>query len=316
VRLSAGMMVLASLAAGASGHDEGDGRFATMEDDAKRAAVNAASVAKATAEEDQWEKTFPATFSIDYTLVSDYIWRGINLSEYDGERGQRLNHQLGVGVSHDAGDLGEFSGSIWLEWFEGQQAMDPASGGKLQEVDYTLSWGYDLSKLNKKIPLNVEVGLIGYHFPQAAGGGQFTWEYYVGVEVDDSKLFGTDAAVLTPTVTYYQDCNDFPGSWLEFGISHEFALAACGMADFPVLKNITVTPSFTLGADLGYMSDSSRVAHVQYGLDVTYDLSRGLKIPEQYGSFSINGFVNFSDAVWDEGIDDEFWGGVTLGWEW
>ncbi len=46
----------------------------------------------------EWGKSTPITFSFDYTIVSDYIFRGLNFSEYPGEGREKLNHQLGVGL--------------------------------------------------------------------------------------------------------------------------------------------------------------------------------------------------------------------------
>ena len=58
-----------------------------------------------------------------------------------------------------------------------------------------------------------------------------------------------------------------------------------------------------------------------YGLEVGYDLGKALGLPEQYGSVSLTGFLNYSDAVADNSsgfanLNDEFWGGFSIGWEW
>ncbi len=259
-----------------------------------------------------WKKPLPITFSIDYTLVSDYVWRGQNLSEYAREGREKLNHQLGVGVSYDAGQFGTFSGSIWFEWFAGQKSMDPSSNGHLQEVDYAFSWSYDI----EAIATTVELGWIGYQFPQASGDADFTNEWYVSLSFDDSKLFGTKEPVLNPYVAYYMDIDDLHGSWIEWGISHDFALADCGCKNTPILKDITLTPSFVMGIDHGQISGSTKLANLQYGLDVAYDLGSALGLPEKYGSLTLTGFLRFSDAVYDKAINDEFWGGVTIAYEW
>lgn len=257
-------------------------------------------------------KSIPLTFSIDYTLVSDYVWRGQNLSDYSGEGGDRPNHQTTVGISYDAGNWGEFSGSVWFEWFPGQRAMDPDSNGHLQEVDYTLSWSYNVEPL----ATIVELGWIGYQFPQASDDGRFTHEWYVSLAFDDSKLFGTKEPILNPYVAYYRDMDDLHGGWLEFGISHDFVLANYNCSRTPILKDITVTPSFVMGVDQGQVSSSTRMANLQYGLDVAYDLSAALGMDEKYGSFTLTGFLRFSDAVYNEALDDQFWGGVSIGYQW
>ena len=76
------------------------------------------------------------------------------------------------------------------------------------------------------------------------------------------------------------------------------------MASTPILKDITVTPSFVMGIDDGQYGSSMRAANLRYGLDVTYDLNGALGIPEQYGNMSITAFLNFSDAIFSEVLND------------
>ncbi len=122
--------------------------------------------------------------------------------------------------------------------------------------------------------------------------------------------------MLNPYIAYYLDTDDVDGSWIEWGISHDFALSEMGMAGVVVLKDITLTPSFVMGIDYGQLGPGTRVAHLQYGLDTSFDLSSAMNIPEQYGSLSLTGFLYFSNAVHDAAMNDEFWGGVTVGYEW
>jgi len=264
-----------------------------------------------------WSKPIPLSFSVDYTLVSDYIWRGVNFSEYAGEGREKPNHQMGVGVAYETEKLGTFSAGFWFEWFAGQKSLDPASDGHLQEVDYTLSWSYDI----ESIGVGVEVGWIAYQFPQSGGDAETSYEWYVGLAFDDSRLFGTDEGVLNPSVTYYQDVDLAPhGQWLEFGIGHDFALADLGCGQTPVLKDLTVSPSLVLGVDHRYFTPSTQLANLTYGLAFSYDLSSALAIPEPYGALSLTGFLNFSQALGLkedlDGYQDEFYGGFTLAYEW
>jgi hypothetical protein len=274
-----------------------------------------------------WKKPIPIGFYLDYTVATDYIWRGINLSEFRGEGREKLNHQLTAGVNYDTGDFGTIDFSVWFEWYgANDQVSGVNSDGNLQEVDYTISWTYDLSKLCPDVPVELTLGWIGYDFPQLSDDGGFTNEYFIGLALNDQKLLGDGWFALNPTLTYYQDLDDVgamgQGSWLEFGISHEFKLADCPtVGSMPVLQDLTVTPSFTLMMDIGYIDSGTRVATTQYGLEVGYDLGKALKLPEQYGSLSMKGFLNFSDAVADNSsglanLNDEFWGGVSVGWEW
>ncbi len=293
--------------------------LAAVQDEAAR------DEATASAKPGGWKKPIPLSFSLDYTLVSDYIWRGLNFSEYSGEGRERCNHQMTTGVSYDTGNLGEFGFSVWFEWYSGQKTLDPNSDGYLQEVDYTVCWSYDISNLTEWLPVTFETGWIAYTFPQLAGDAHKTNEWYVTLSFDDSALFGTENGVLNPYISYYMDCDDVKGSWIEWGISHDFAFAEMGMKDLPVLKDLTLTPSFTMGIDHNFMTPpsgkSTRLATLVYGLALSYDLSGALNIPEQFGSLSVTGFLNYSQVPSDSlkrgnYMNDEFWGGVTIAYEW
>lgn len=284
--------------------------------------------------EPQWEKPFPLGFSLDYTLVSDYVWRGINLSEYAGEGREKPNHQMCVAFSLDTADLmdgngsfGAFGGSIWFEWYAGQHRLTPWTGTNLQEVDYDVNWSYEIAP----VFTTVELGWVAYHLPPYRRSGSpgadisTTYEVYGKLYFDDSAIFGQP--VLNPYVAYYQDIDTVEAGWLEFGVSHDFALAELGLEDTPFLKNITITPSAVLGVSHRYYDKSgvgsansiaTRLANIEYGLAIDYDLSGALGIPEQYGSLSVGGFMNYSQALHDvsASVNDEFYGGLTVGYSW
>ena len=304
-----------------------------------------------------WQKpgVFKAvSFKLDYTLASDYVWRGLNRSEYRREGREKLNHQLSVGFEIDpsklgAPPIGRFGGAVWFEWYAGQERLTPWSSNNLQEVEYQVYWACDV----EPIALGVEVGWIAYHFPRLRDGGApapsdaaYTHEVYVRLSFDDSKVFG--APMLSPTVTYYHDVDEVQAGFLIAQISHDFPLRmCCGKA--PILKDLTITPSFALAVDhryydkahvgsrtttvasapqeplnepfeepLYFTAKGTRLAYVEYGLVVKYDLSSALGIPPQCGAFSVSGFLNFTQSLHDNSsaVQDEFWGGMSVGWEW
>ncbi len=265
-------------------------------------------------------KPIPLSFSVDYTLVTDYIFRGINFSEYSGEGREKLNHQVGAGLEFDTKRFGTLGLSTWFEWFAGQERLTPDESCNLQEVDYSVYWRYEVEPL----ATTMEFGWIAYHLPFLSGDSQFTHEWYVSLSLDDSKLLGTREAVFNPSFTYYQDLDDFEGSWIEISVSHDFALGEMkSLKATPVLKDVTVTPSVTLGIDHRWMAqavgsgrDSTRLGNLLYGLEISYDLSSAMKIPDKYGSIALAGFLCFSQALRDELINDEFYGGMTLSYSW
>ncbi len=295
--------------------------------------------------EQGWQKPIPLTFSIDYTLATDYIFRGINFSEYRRSWGQsknegreKLNHQLTAGVELDLGKAGRVGYSAWFEWFGGQRYLTPEDGGKnLQEVDHTAYYGYTFEKLG----LDIEVGFIWYMFPRVASGdGASTQEIYVLQSFDDSVLWralgfkNVKKPIFNPYLLMAWDIDLAScGMYSEFGISHDFALGELGMKNTPILKDITVTPTWSIGWDHNWLNkvsldwpasnpgqranNSSHLDFMNWGLEVNFDLKSALKIPDKYcGEMYIKGFLNFSDAIAENFLNDEFYGGVSVGFSW
>ncbi len=292
-----------------------------------------------------WEKPIPLTLSIDYTLVSDYIWRGINLSDASRKNGATHNEgrrwpnqQMTTGAELDLGKFGRVGGSLWFEWYCGQEYMTPDDGDKtLQEIDYTVYYGYTI----EQIGLDIELGFIWYEFPRARSDADSTQELYTKLSYDDSKLFrmlGLDVKepVLNPYLFIAWDLDlARGGSYYEFGLSHDFVLQDLGMKDLPLLKNMTVTPAWSMSWDHNWLqkmsldpskggadnatgfSNSSHLANMVWGLQCSYDLKSALNIPDKYcGDFSVNTFMNYSHAIARHLLDDELWGGVSVGYSW
>ncbi len=270
---------------------------------------------------EEWSKPVELSFSLDYTLVSDYVFRGINLSEYAGEGREKLNHQMSTGIEL-ATPVGNFGGYFWFEWFAGQQKITPGSGN-LQEVDYVVYWNYDI----EPIAITLELGWIAYTLPPVGGDAYDTYEVYAVLSYDDSGLFSTQESVLNPYVYYGLDYDlGNNGSWIEIGISHDFALGEiAGLEAAPVIKDLTISPSLVLGIDHRYLDKfavagsgrvSTKLANLNYGLAISYDLSGAVGIDPKFGSLSLAGFLNFSQALRRDLLNDEFYGGMSVSYTW
>lgn len=274
----------------------------------------------ATPPAEEWTKPVPINFFTEYALVSDYVWRGINLSEYAGEGREDLNHQWLIGGSVTT-PIGNIGGSTWFEWFAGQDKFTPGEGN-LQEVDYTVNWNYTWAPLG----MTTELGWLSYTFPPYDGDIDTTNEGYVKLSFDDSKWFGAKKPVLSPYVYYGMDLDWAEGdSWIETGVSHEFAMADnAAMSEMAILKDISLIPAVVLGIDHRYLDnfafgpgqEATRLAFLNYGLTVKYNLSSALKIPAKYGGMYVAGFVNYSDALRRDMLNDEFYGGLKVGYTW
>jgi hypothetical protein len=348
--------LVAGLTAGAMADGQKDNDWFSVMNDQEVARVMAQDVpgtGDAMEEEVGSTKMIPwLTISVDYAMVSDYIWRGLNFSEYDTEGREKLNHQLGLTTEIDLAELtgqpiGKVGANVWFEWFVGQERLTTWSDNNLQETDYTLYWGMDIPDT----PFGIEFGWIAYHFPRVRDSGSedatdaerprgsdaaYTHEVYGSVSYDDSDTLGTllgiDGPVLSPELTYYQDLDDVQAGIITLGISHEFAMADYGCTDVMVLKDLTVTPKAILTVDHRYYdkadvgsnrdaadaSKGTKLAYLQYQVDVALDLNGVFDIPAQFGNFTVGGFLAYTNSFHDEaaGVQDEFWGGMTFGWSW
>ena len=135
------------------------------------------------------------TASADVAFLSQYIWRGMELSR----------DSLVIQPSATIGYKG-FSFNLW-----GNLDTSPYSAGgdnnqaKWNETDMTV--GYDTSFG----PVGVGVGYIYY----ALDSLNDTQEFYLSGGVD---------VILAPTLTIYWDVDENPGWYFNLGISHSFEL--------------------------------------------------------------------------------------------
>ncbi len=277
-----------------------------------------------TAEETE-EPALPIGFGLSYALYTDYIFRGVNFSEYDGEGREKLNHQLDVYIEYDTGDFGTIGFETWFEWFAGQKKIDPDRGGQnLQEVDYVIYWGYPIDQ----IATDLTLGYIFYQFPNLAhslrqdsargnNNDDRTHEYWFSLEHNDAWMWkglfpDNEDGVLNPSFFFAHDVGAIPGVWMEFGLSHGFAI--------PGVDNLTITPGWTLCVDGDYWTRGFKLAGDQWSLVAEYDLTPVLRLPAWAGNVSITGELYFFNAFGNmedsHTIQDEFWGGMTVNWAW
>lgn len=270
--------------------------------------------------------TDPYSFDLSFGVYSDYVFRGINRSEFAGEGREQLNYQLdgavtvdiGLLVGEDAGTCGMFTFGTWWEWYAQQKKLDPVKGGQnWQELRYNLTWSYDLDSIASTFHL----GYIFYTYPNNKGWN--TQEWWFGLDHNDAWMWkkwwpDNEEGVLNPTFRFYQDLRRAGANtaWMELGLSHEFQ----------VCRNTTMTPSWTLGIDHDFYAEwtgmsrdnTTRLGNMLWGLDITYDLTERLALPANWGNMSLTGSIYFSDALGnaedDGAIQDEFYGGLAFGW--
>jgi hypothetical protein len=268
-----------------------------------------------------WEKPLPhVSFALDYTLVTDYVWRGVNYSEYAGERPERLNHQFTFNPEIDLEEMnaGAVGFRFWFNSYSGHQ-QQPGADSSFIEIDYNVYWAKEFAEWYTAI----ETGVIWYTFPNVGGDAHDTTEVYVTAAFNDGALWGCEDPVLNPYVYWGMDVDlSNLNQWIEAGVSHEFEMGQYT----PILEHVSVIPSFVVGVNHHYLHDfdvkpgtdnpMTTIAFFNYGLEIAYDLSSALEIPAKFGDLGIAGFMNYSQALEDALIDDEFYGGMHLTWEW
>lgn len=267
----------------------------------------------------------PISFGLTYALYSDYVWRGINFSEYPGEGREKLNHQLTVSLAFDLGDFGKIGYNTWFEWYAAQKQLNPDLGGQnCQEVDYTIWYSYSVKQINTDVTL----GLTFYEYLNLApllrqdenpgnDNDDRSQEIYLNLEHNDAWLWkwlfpNNEKGVLNPSLLIAQDVGSIVGTWVEWGISHDFQI--------PGIDNLTITPGYKLAAQCGYWQQGCFLAGDTWSLATTYDLTPVLKLPSWAGTLTVGGelyYWNAYDQLQDSGLaKDQFWGGMTVNWAW
>ncbi len=268
------------------------------------------------------EDAFPFSLGLSYALYTDYVFRGVNFSEPDGEGREKLNHQLSVSLDWNTSKWGTIGFDTWFEWYAGQKMIDPDRGGQnLQEVDYTIRWSYPL----EAIATDLTIGYTFFVFPNLAhtlrqdrargnNNDDRTHEYWFSLEHNDAWIWkglfpdNTDG-VLNPSFLFAHDIGSILGTWMEFGLSHGF--------EVPGIEYLSVTPAWTVAAQCDYWKRGFFLVGDTWSLTVEYDLAGALKLPKWAGSLTLAGELYYFNA-WGNfrGPDtgDEFWGGMTVNW--
>lgn len=140
------------------------------------------------------EDTDRPSVSADVAFLSQYIWRGYELSK------DSLVIQPSITASYKG-----FSMNLWGNLDTDAYAGDSEGQSKWNETDFTV--GYDTSFG----PVGVGVGYTYY----ALGWAQDTQEFYLSIGGD---------VILAPTLTIYRDVDEYQGWYLNLGISHSFDL--------------------------------------------------------------------------------------------
>jgi len=208
----------------------------------------------------------------DFTLgaYSQYVWRGFAFSDSSVV----LQPSMTVGYKG-------FGVNLWGNLDTDEKGLDT---NNWNETDMTVS--YDGS-----------AGIVGY------GVG---WIYYNVDGADDTQELYASVSVdtlLAPTLTYYADIANLPGSsYATLGISHSISF--------------TEKMALDLGAQVGYLDDGADYSELHDGLvsaSMSFALGEYASItPELYYSFALSNDAETAiKSVSYDGDDSHFYGGIS-----
>jgi len=221
---------------------------------------------------------FSTELSID--MLSKYVWRGQLLTD-------EPVFQAGLTLSR-----GGWSANIWGS-FDITDINEDNQTWRLQEVDYTLSYGFTAMD-----GLDLEAGVIHYTFPGTSFDS--TTEVYGSATLSNIPL--------SPSLSVFYDVDEVEGFYVVAGIGHDFAVtdqlslgisAALGWGDkdyndgyFGLKRNAFNDASVTVSVDYTVNDHFSIGAYLTYSsmIDSKIDSSLGSDAQLTYGG------VNFTFA--------------------
>ncbi len=219
-------------------------------------------------------------FEASVDIAAKYVWRGFLLTD-----DPVIQPGFTVG-------MGGFAANIWGNIDTTDLNEDGDETYRIQEIDYTLSYGFSPSEL-----VDLEVGFIHYAFPGT--GLDSTSEVYASASL---------GVLLSPSLAVYYDIDESDGFYVNGSIGHTFALTEC--------------LGLSLGAGLGwgddknnefyYGVDDSGVADLLLSGSLDYAVSENLSMSFYLGySEIIDGDLeDAADALY--GDSDVFNGGVNF----
>jgi hypothetical protein len=256
--------------------------------------------------------------------MTDYVFRGIDWGEQvaaftdpadtDPDREDAADgHEDSPNLQFDGRlefDLGK-APHPYVGVFVNTYNADPES--EFQEIRpfFGLEW--------TARPIVLSGGATSYIYPDRDDLN--TYEAWARLALDDSYFLRTDDPVFSPYVFAAYDLDRYEGLYMEAGVEHEFefdewgvTLTARGSLAYVNRHDqfaLTVDPQ-TGQAPPG--TDTSGLHHYQFGLIGRYELNPVLNIPRRYGTWTLEGYVFYTDGIEDDlNATTQVWGGAGIG---
>jgi len=286
--------------------------------------------------QDEWclsNLTSPVKGTVGYTFMSDYMWRGLNMSDIIANRVGSGVHELTYGLSMDLAEMDmDEVGTLGVTVKQAYFGEYAGTDAHLAKTDMAVSLTHpcpDGYGTMKAVYRNFKWSNTPY-----TGGTERSQEVVLSMAFNDGDLMqtltGEDMGenVLNPVVTWIIDYDMADGGQLwQFDLSHPFDMGEVG----DELAGITLTPTWKLAVDNRYYGsyiknltngsvspeDTTRVAYMEYGVNAMSDLSDMFGIT--CGKLGIKGglgFVHTFEKLSSEVLEDTLYSYVGLTYNW
>ena len=279
----------------------------------------------------------PVKGQVGYTFITDYMFRGLNMSDILGGHVGRGNHELMYGISVGLSDLGISDvGTLGITMKHAFLGHYQNTSANYAKTDFSASLTMPCSML-EAVDGQVSIVYRNYKWHNQntyPGGDERTQEFSFGLAFNDAPIIEAltgktmDKSLLNPTVELIVDYELADGGmlWL-FGMSHPLDMAEY----MPELAGITLTPALTIAVDNRYYGsyvsnltggalpkmDTTKFAYFDWGVMASADLSEPLGIT--CGSLGIKGGVGYVQAfekLAPKVLHDNLYSYVSLVYEW
>jgi hypothetical protein len=236
-------------------------------------------------------------FGLNVMYLTDYVFRGVDRGEGAGKE-DSPNTQFDARVDFNLDRLPHPFIGTFVNVFN----SDPIS--QFQEVRpyFGIDWNIR--------PLRIEVGHQTFLFPDRDEAN--TAEVYGKLTIDDSALWGTEEAILSPYLLAAYDYDLNKGWYFEFGISHRFEFEDAGLTITPTARAAYIANQQVFAETVG--GEDSGFQHYDIGFTVTYSLTRLLDVSPRYGDWQLTGVLFYTDSIENDLLaDTQLWGGIGIG---
>lgn len=230
-----------------------------------------------------------ADVNADVSFLTDYLWRGQTYGE-DGV----IQPNLSIGFANG------LSLGVWANYIVDWEVLDSGLSNShlVNEVDYTVDYSFEAG------PVGCSLGWILYDFPRS--GGAETQEVYVGLTLD---------TLLAPSITAYRDVRMIDGTYLSFGVGHDFELnekttlsvgGTLGWGNEAYHKAYFPVSTPTIDVEEDSLSDYNLSVSLSYAITDKVTVTPTLS----YSAFSDSDVEDAADIVYGE--DSKVYGGINV----